>query len=512
MLNGTVDAGFWNGLVIKLSVTEPAVRHAMLAVSSLHECVETKLKRGRERDRSFAYREYTNAIASLRNWAPGDEPSAIPLLVCILFVCFEFLADREAASQMHICQGRKILSGLGHGNSPTMEMIKESLVPIYARLSLASFLFGSWPATIPEHLVVCATVPLVFTSLAQARTVLYHIQDEAIQFITRGGIAVFSPETTEEEMRQLQEQQTRLLATLGRWNASFTVLAATSPPAKLNAMNLLRIYYQASSIWASNALQPLETAYDAHLVGFANIISLASSIVNSPTYQDSKQSAFTFETELVAPVYWTCTKCRHPVLRRAALGLLRRDQVRRRRENLWHADGAIAVATRVIEMEEAEFELPFDWGLDPVDETATFFDGMSIDGFRPGFKRRNTNSLLEELTVSHTQPPHYRPPPPSFSDPPLVDFLSDTTSSAGHSSSREFSTEPASLSSKDSPALSHAQVQEANLEPPFGIDEARRVKNAAMGPREGDGLWVTFFRDPEPGGTHWKLTREFLRY
>lgn len=517
MLNGTVDAGFWNGLVIKLSVTEPAVRHAMLAVSSLHECIETGLKRGRERDRSFAYKEYTNAIASLRSWAPGDEPSAIPLLVCILFVCFEFLADREAASQMHICQGRKILSGLGDGNSPTMEMIKESLVPIYARLSLASFLFGSRPPAIPEHLVVCATVPLVFTSIAEARTVLYHIQDEAMQFITQGGVAIYSPETTEEEMKHLQDQQTQLLATLGRWNAAFTVLAATSPPAKTNAMNMLRIYHQASSIWISSALQPLETAYDAHLAGFANIISLASAIVNSPGYQGSKhsQSAFTFETELVAPVYWTCTKCRHPVLRRAALGLLRRDQVRCRRENLWHADASVVVAIRVIEMEEAEFEYPFDWALDPVEAPAGFAERMTIDGFRPGFIRRDTNSLMEEIIVSRSQPPNYCPPPPSFNDP-LVDFFSDdTTSSDGSSSSRELSTGPGSVSinnSSTSPVLNQAQVQEANLEAPFGIEESRRVKNAAIGPREGDGVWVTFFRDPEPGGTNWKLTREFLRY
>ncbi|CAM1502526.1 Fc.00g045100.m01.CDS01 [Cosmosporella sp. VM-42] len=515
ILSGTVDVGFWSNVVIKLSTTEPAVRHAMLAVSSLHECVETKSKSGRELDRTFAFQEYGKAIRSLRNWTQRSdmEPSTIPLLVCVLFVCIEFLADRDAASQLHIWQGRKILSGLRESRSPEMEMIKQSLVPIYARLSLASFLHGSRPDPIPEHLMTCTSVPAMFTSLDDSSSVLYHILDEGLQFSAGARGAVFSPNTNDAEWIKLQSEQHRLLGQLSRWDAAFTVLVSMSPqtPSLINAQNLLRIYHQASLIWISTALQPYELAYDAHLPAFASIISLASAVISNTSHHSSKAAAFSFETELVAPVYWVATKCRHPMLRRAALRLLSREKVKGRRENLWHTPATIAIAARVIELEEAGVEGPHDWSLDPSDPLAGLNDFMKREGRRPGYVRRQ-DVRLDELKISLSEPPTLSPPPPSFNDISL-ESSSDATSSHG-SSSRDVSLEPISLASLNGeviPGLNMNGVDESNLEAPFGIDEFRRVKNATIGPMEDGGVWTTFFRDPDPGESEWKITREFLR-
>lgn len=484
----------------------------MLAVSSLHECVETKVKNGRDRDRTFAYREYGKAIASLQKWSPGADPSALPLLVCILFICFEFLADREAASQMHICQGRKILSGLQDGHSPTMQMIKECLVPIYTRLSLASFLFGSRPAVIPEYLRTWRSMPAMLTSIDEARCLLYQILDDGLQFSAGAGVAVFSPDTDHLTMEKMQFEQQRLLSQLNRWDAAFTVLVSMSPqsPASTNAQNLLRIYYQASLIWISTALQRHQLAYDAYLPNFSNMISLAASIISSPSYQTTKAAAFSFETELVAPIYWAATKCRHPLLRRAAIRLLNRDRVKNRRENLWHTREISVVATRLVEMEGGGFEISGGWEFDSVDPTAGVPNFMKQDGRRPGFVRRQTLSP-EELSFSLSEPPILSPEPPLFLSH-LPDMLPHSTSPDSNSS-REVSSEPtsiASMSTESTPPLNIESLGESNLEAPFGIEEFQRVKNVAIGPREEGGVWATFFRDPEPGATEWKVTKEFL--
>ncbi|KAH8729832.1 hypothetical protein BGZ61DRAFT_504582 [Ilyonectria robusta] len=511
ILSGAIDAGFWGGLVLKLSATEPAVRHAILAVSSLHECVEVKNTTGRELDRSFAFREYGNAIRSLRNWAQRDEHSAIPLLVCILFVCIEFLADRDSASQMHIIQGRKILSGLADGHSPAMELIKQSLVPIYARLSLASFLFGARPASIPAHLKSWTEVPAVFTSIEEARCGLYLLLDEGLQFSTAANSVAFDPATDAEAMYNLQLEQQRLLSQLTRWHAAFTVFTSMTPqsPASENVQNLLRVYYNSSFVWISTSLRRDELAFDAHLPAFSAIISLASSIINSLP-PNAKMEAFSFETELVAPVYWTVTKCRHPLLRRAALKLLTRDQMRNRRENLWHVREAVVVSARVIEKEEAGFGDGFSMSTSP-DISESSSDGSSYSSStRSGSMERQTSPSLK---VAVTKPPSLTPPPPSFTDPMSGEESGDGFSPEPSASPR-FSDEPTSPTNIAAEAMQQLElstVRPDTLESPFGVPESRRIKNAVIGPAVDHGVWVTFFKDPEPGEAEWNVTREFLR-
>lgn len=509
-LSGHVDAGFWGGLVLKLSVTEPAVRHAMLAISSLHECVEVKSNYGRELDKGFAFREYGKAIRSLRHWAQRDEPSALPLLVCILFICIEFLAHHDAAAQMHICQGRKILTGLKDGHSPSMEMVKRSLVPIYARLSLASFLFGSQPEIIPPHLKGWADVPAVFASVDDARCGLYLIIDEALQFTAKGRALAFNPNSAPETVQALYFEQQKLLSQVVRWNAAFTVLTSMSAQSAVveTSLNILRIYHQASQIWISTALQPYECAYDAHLPAFASIISLASTIIGSVP-NSVKTEAFCFETELIAPIYWTATKCRHPLLRRAALKLLTRDQMRNRRENLWHVRETTVIAARIIEMEESGHRHP-PRPLHPTHNVA-----MSD----------NDSEELEDkwtcppskIKIETTSVPSLPPPPPSFTDSapedntPTSDNFNSGSSSISSSSNHSEPISPISSAMEAIQQLDLGTLQTANLESPFGIPENRRVKNATIGPSEEGGIWSTFFRDPEPGETKWKIDREFFR-
>ncbi|KAM5346189.1 hypothetical protein ACJ41O_009194 [Fusarium nematophilum] len=515
ILSGAVaDTGFWAGVVVKMSASEPAVRHAMLAIASLHEAVDAKSRRGRRLDTRFAFREYGNAIASLRNWAQRDEPSAVPLLVCVLFICIEFLADRDTAAQMHICQGRKILSNLGDGRSPAMEMVKHSLVPIYTRLSLASFLFGSRPAEIPQYLRTWAEVPPIFATVEEARVGLYLIVDEGLQFGVKAHAIAYNPTPDPEAAQALLAEQGRLITQLNRWNAAFTVLTSMSAqsPALEISLNMLRLYYQSSLVWMSTAMQPYELANDAHLNTFASIVSVASTIIGSVP-SNARMESFTFETEVVAPVYWAAIKCRHPLLRRAALKLLTRDQMRDRRENLWHARETSIIAARIIEMEESDLEgSPLDLDLD---------ENLDLDMSTPSSlsdQLGTWNSFTcsaRKIKIEVSNQPTLPPPKPSFTDPSLEDDLPGTAPSSAASASSNSSpgpaSEPKSPISSALEGIQNLDLKSASLESPYGIPENRRIKNTLIGPADEGGIWVTFFRDPDPGETQWKVTREFLR-
>lgn len=518
VLSGAIDASFWGGVVLKMSTSEPAVRHAILAISSLHEAVEARSKTSREIDTRFAFREYGNAISSLRNWGQRDEPSHVPLLVCVLFICVEFLIDRDTAAQMHICQGRQILSTLSDGRSPSMEMIKHVLVPIYARLSLSSFLFGSRPAPIPAHLRSWTDMPVMFSSIEEARYALYLMLDDTLQFTFAARGIVFDPNTDPQEIVRFQHEQQRLLSQLNRWHAAFTVITSMTPlsPALENSLNVLRIYYQSTQVYISMALDTGEMQYDNYTSNFAAIISLASTVLGS-TPANSKLEPFSFETEIIPPVYWTAIKCRHPLLRRAALKLLTRDQMRNRRENLWHARETAAIAARSIEVEEFECMTP------PIDPDMTMGSPKGIPSPGAMSDMSAEAEAVYELLVSKdikikidmSKPPSLPPPPPSFSDPTPEEFLSESPFGLGSSgSSPAPSNEPSTPASvTDSvPQLDVAALKTTGLEPPFNIPDDRRIKNAVFGPAEAEGILVTFFRNPDPGETQWKVTREFLKY
>lgn len=503
-LGNAVDGDFWSGSILKLCLTEPAVRHAVLALSSLHECVTVKAETGRDIGKDFAFLEYGKSMSVMRKWKSRDEPS-IPLLVCLLFTGIEFLLDHEGPSQLHISQGRQVLHGLENSNSPSMDMIKRELVPIYARLSLASFLFANRPAPIPSHLKVAPSLPAEFTSFHEARNHLYHLLDEALAFTTQARPSIYNPTTTTEEMEAAKAIQQQVLSDMCQWHAAFTVLSTCVPLDKnwTTTGKLLMMYYHAATVWVSTALQANEVAYDSHTTAFASIISLADSIMNSRDPK-SDPSVFNFETELIAPVYWTVTKCRHPLLRRAALKLLMRDDMKERKENLWWGREVIAIASRVIEVEEGEAGFPAALYTDQGRQTYWDLEQSDV---------QESQLAFEAPPVSVDQPPSRYPPPYTLtlqSGDSIGDiFDNDEIINPAPGSERRFYTPPPLAPTQ--PAFITPAMGPSSFKSPFDIPESRRVKNATVGPRQGSGIWTDIFLEPPPEQMEWTVRREFLK-
>lgn len=517
-LGGTIDADFWGGLVLQLSMAEPAVQHAVLALSSVYELANERKVFNPQGEGAFALAEYGKAIGALRQWDAKNGSVAIPLLVCVLFTCIEFMLDHESTSQLHICQGRQILSRLENSSSPDVELIKRELVPIYARLSMSSFLFGSIPASIPVHLRSAESMPRVFTSLAQARKFLYYHIDDCLRFTHQGRVLVYSPIQDEAEMARLRVIQHNLFLELSRWNSAYVVLTATLPSSQLSpyVQNQLSILYHAAAIWISVGLDRNETAFDAHIHNFAAIISLASSSINMFSKR-SQHNIFSFETELIAPLYWTAIKCRHPQLRAAALGLLMRDDIKTRRENLWHAEEVIVIATRVIEMEEEEWEGEEDQGdeqgaVTPTDEYGDLDRLESTESSESRRGSENSYSIEAEIFIPVSKPPSLPRPPIILTDDLSSDPITATSSMTYNQRRGTPGRLPTPISvSSPSAATTTTKSSIASVtEPPYGIPERRRVKNAVIGPRGSDGILATFFREPDDGQPGWNITKELL--
>lgn len=490
---------FWSGIVLKLAVTEPAVRHAVLALSSLHESVcggdDWAVRKS---GGNFAFQEYGKAITAMRelDLAGRQEPAAIPLLVCVLFICIEFLMKYEAAAQLHIMQGRIILSKMDGltGSSPAMDMVRKVLVPIYARLSLASYLFATMPAPIPKHLTLGeGTQPMVLESINEARDMLYHIVDDGLAFTTQATPACWSP-LPPWQLHMFEETQQRLLTQLAQWNTAFTVLKTTLISETTNSkatQDLLYLWYNASYIWVSTALTTNELCYDQFNSHFAAMISYASSAIAAPGSLSKEDAAFTFETEILAPVYWVATKCRHPLLRRAAVRLLDREEVKRRRENLWTGHELVVIACWTIEVEEQR------------DNAGLYEHDLSSLFGREGYWHADS-----ELRVPLTKPPTLSKPVLDFTDDQLNDLGHETSLNKPDLEGSE-SSSPWSQGIDTTVTLTH--VDPTKLEAPHGVPEERRIKNILIGTSRKDGVWITTFQDPGNGESEWKVGKFFLK-
>lgn len=389
-LSGELDALFWQVLVLQICQTEPAVRHAVLAIGSLHEgmiraTTRTPYTDTENRRNPFALHQYNRAIACLLDQMRAvDARPLVLLLTCVLFVCIELIQSKDRESLIHLEQGRQILSRLGRKadvRNPDINLIKQHLVPTYTRLSLAPLMFGGDAVAIPTPLKTLTEVPVVFEKIDQVRYTLYDLMDECLRFAKRSHVAKIS-HISAADMRAFESEQDYLLRKLAKFKVAFSLYQATrARDASSGSIALIQVHVHTTLIWISTALNQRETVFDDHLDAFSAIIPLATEFMDSLTAHSSNaitqeqhvaggasgsttavagarhlSVVFTFEMHIIAPLYFVAAKCRHPVIRRAALRLLRRHPSRR--ENLWRANIMAAIAERAMRLEERHLRPP----------------------------------------------------------------------------------------------------------------------------------------------------------
>lgn len=384
-LSGDLDGAFWRVLVLQICQSEPAVRHAVLAVSSLHEAMVQASMVANYMDAegrsSFALYQYNRAIACLLDqMRTVDARPLVPLLTCVLFVCIELMQSKDRDSLIHLAQGRQILSQLGRkasARNPEIDLIKQHLVPMYTRLSLTSLMFGGDPVAIPAPLKTLTEVPMLFETIDEVRYALYDFMDECLRFAKKSHAAKIG-EIPPDDLRVFENEQDYLLRKLAKFNVAFSLYrsakARDSPP---GSIALIQIHVHTTFIWVSTALNQHETVFDDYVDTFSAIIPLAVEFMDalaaapasreqlgpgkpggSALSADTRRlsAMFSFEMHIIAPLYFVAAKCRHPVIRRSALSLLRRNPARR--ENLWRANVMAAIAERTMRVEEKHLRPP----------------------------------------------------------------------------------------------------------------------------------------------------------
>lgn len=385
---GIFTSDFWETLVLQASAQEPAVRHAVVALSAAHRCDSGQDARTLAAPRGssaeeFMLKQYNKAIHHLRcSPTTNNIPNIrVTLITCMIFVTLEYLRGQYKSGNAHLRYGIQLLSELSapgsvsspqptissSSTSPPTDFAHNALVDSYSRLTIQSAMFG----IVPSHMCIMTDdkqlqrPPSSFQSIIEARQslddLLHKVKclKEDHQNANELGrpmdhAAAFAAQTNIQ--RDLALWRQAYDAALGLWQAN-------KNPRDLAGSILLGMYHEMASVMAAVSLSENEMAFDAHTDNFAAIIKGVSElpgIWSSPSgRQDtagikglgSDDSGFTIATGYIPPVYYTAMKCRIPWIRRQAILALRSTS---HREGVWNGPLLASVLEEVICIEDGQ--------------------------------------------------------------------------------------------------------------------------------------------------------------
>ncbi|KAI9732549.1 MAG: hypothetical protein M1834_003884 [Cirrosporium novae-zelandiae] len=376
-LPGLFSLDLCERLVLQISSSEPAILHAAIAVSSIHQRYEasgmaiTVDNLVDERYR-FALNQYNKALSFLKRRLDGSDQCSteIILTTCFLFICLEMLQGHYDAATTHLQNGLNILCDRQRQNTqilgdalispPNPQSILENLIDSFARLDLQSTFFGQ---ITPHSYLVTENgasedqfrLPESFNSVSEAKRYL----DSHMNAIFRLVWPELNSDRNSLDLAILLARQKELQVRGQRWKATFDLFLCSRSyglnDKDLRASTLLRIYHLTMSIiLASGFSAAIEAVFDTFTSSFQTIVSLAASLAAQGS-QDNRIPSFSLDMGIIPPLYYTIIKCRHPRIRRQALAILKSSP---HREGMWDSAMACKVAEQVVAIEESNLEKP----------------------------------------------------------------------------------------------------------------------------------------------------------
>lgn len=381
-LQGSLVLNFWDTLLLQASLSEPAIYHAVLALSSVHKqgplSSDGVLRPDTAPDENeqFTLRHYVKAINHLQpHFASNERPSLrTALITCVVFVALDFLRGHYRAGQLHLLKGLKIMEDVGLVESqndgvicwrPCRQPTDDWIVEAFTRLQLQVELFRhayrhpclvilrAPEPEIPER--VFQSFNEAWQHLTQLLNKIFYLNHQSRQqAVTRKG---FPPLPMQHQY--IREELARWLGTYER---SKEALEHRTGWYTDRVYHLLSAYHTMACIMADTSLRPDdESAFDTHTSSFIMLIiqlaGLWTLTISSSGTRALPGRAVDMHRSLIdvgwlPPLYFTATKCRVHRIRQQAVRLL---ECASHREGIWDARATATAARKIVELEEGDF-------------------------------------------------------------------------------------------------------------------------------------------------------------
>jgi hypothetical protein len=359
-----MDPYFWTHLVLQFSHFNPAVRHTVIAISSLYEKFVGGSRIIRLRHNFPALVHYNAAIQEIKS----AQDEQLILMVCILFICVELLQGDLPAATRHCRHGIIILERLkvepGRSLCP---WVVEHLLPIFRRLSFFLFLPAGGPSIAevqkPSSMVFLGNsveiqcVPNRFSTIIEASNSLDQIRARCN--------STLSHVQDDEAIREHRHKKTQLEESLRLWSYRVSEFESCSKDCLQSTDRLalcnLRMKYEKERICLDVDIGAksftTEIKYDRHLSSFRSIVDEAQRAITVMTPQaptgleNAQRPSFSFEAGFLPLLFFVVLKCRHLETRLQALSWMPRLSAAK--EGLVDLGTLYRVGRRVIEIEHS---------------------------------------------------------------------------------------------------------------------------------------------------------------
>jgi hypothetical protein len=170
------ESELWSRKVLQLSHIEPAIKHGLLALSTMHERYDTAAPVFHSSSNDFAFKQYMQAVKHSNNLLQAREHGKVDLekilVACIIFTCYENLAGNFQAASMHLQNGLRILDQNKYDGKARSNAWRNTIENVLCRFDLQAMTFSD--NSTGYHFVIdsvpeCPHIPDTYKSNDAAR-------------------------------------------------------------------------------------------------------------------------------------------------------------------------------------------------------------------------------------------------------------------------------------------------------------------------------------------------------
>jgi hypothetical protein len=363
--------------IITCSISQPAVLHALLALSSRHQmAISANQGLGRRSDDVYGLSQYNQAVRCINSRLQHSHPETDAVeepLVCFLLMCFELLGDGDLMALVHL-EGALAILCMGNKSKTPGECspIHSQISRVYSGLDILATTFVGSRIPSPETTQDTIALPLPLFSglektLSHLRRRLTELEQRSLYFIRvkSQGLNYATPDDladgkVNQRFLNCQAERAEITHQLREWSV---VLDECGKSGQTEFSFTLRQEYlilKARQIGLTisiyNSLEPDQTNFDNLHNHFEDLVRFSEEFVASLDQASSKHleiqgpsSRFTLDAGIIYPLYLTALKCRDRNIRQCCVQLLSRCG----REGPWDGCMMSQIAKEVIALEES---------------------------------------------------------------------------------------------------------------------------------------------------------------
>jgi hypothetical protein len=342
------NKSFWGQLVHQASEIQPAVRHAVIGISSLHWSSMMKSNPAADDTiASFPLQQCGKALIHLQRNLVADisrrQRMETVLIPCGILLAFAFSQGDARAGGCHLRAGYELLH--------EWQKFKMDKSPIGA-IVLQSFnqIHLDWPPLMdPEADFKSYSYPLQLAADYQME-VLVETPEEACGILLILGWLVLQMKPQPSMGVYTDSAPFAALKRLEYWKSLILQRGHDLSQPRRDTVAILNMWSEVILIkgLTDGRLQEGEMRYDDFLSHFQRTVQLGKELL----VQGSLLSSWT-RSGVVTPLFFCAFKCRDWVIRREALGLLSRWD---HEQGIWSISGSALVLDRLIKIESKDYQ------------------------------------------------------------------------------------------------------------------------------------------------------------